>query len=57
MAINNLTLQNILKDDCVLRKLLIELIIKNNLSYSCVEKNLLINRKKIAKLCPKKGQC
>lgn len=56
MNINNLTFQNILKDDSILTKLLVELIIKNHLSYSCVEKNLLINRKKIAKLCPKKGQ-
>ena len=51
-----ITLQDILQDDYLLLSLLVELIIKNNLSYSCVEKNLHINRKKIAKLCPKRGQ-
>ena len=52
----NVALQTILQNDNILMKLLTELVIKNDLPYSCVEKNLLINRKRIAKLCPKKGQ-
>lgn len=52
----NVTLQTILQSDKMLVQLLVELIVKNGLPYSCVERNLLVNRKKIARLCPQKGQ-
>ena len=56
MKYRSITLQSILNNDELLKKLLVELIMNNKLPYSCIEKNLLINRKRISKLCPKKGQ-
>jgi REP element-mobilizing transposase RayT len=53
---NKITIKDVLDNEEMLIKLLIDLRVNNNLSYSCIEKNLLINRKRLSSLCPKKGQ-